>query len=118
MLLKDKVVFVTGGGQGIGEVISIKCANEGAIVAVGDIDEEKAKGVVKKIEDTGGKAMGLKIDVSKKEDVSAAFEKITSEYNRIDILINNAGITRDALILRMREEDWDAVLDVNLKGAF
>jgi len=118
MILKGKVALVTGAGQGIGKAISLMFAKEGAAVAVADIKEENAREAVKEIESLGGRAIALKVDVSSSSDAEKMVEDAVTGLGGLHILVNNAGITRDKLLLRMSEEDWDVVLRVNLKGAF
>jgi 3-oxoacyl-[acyl-carrier protein] reductase len=118
MLLKDQVVLVTGGARGIGKAIAENFAREKAHLIIADISLESAEETARELATGGIRTLALRLDVSKSEDVSAAFEKIISEFGRIDIVINNAGITKDGLILRMKEEDWDAVININLKGVF
>jgi len=118
MVLKGKVALVTGAGQGIGKAISLMFAKEGAAVAVADIKEENAREAVKEIESLGGRAIALKVDVSSSSDAEKMVEDAVTGLGGLHILVNNAGITRDKLLLRMSEEDWDVVLKVNLKGAF
>lgn len=118
MELEGKVALVTGAAQGIGKAIALTLAKNGADIVVSDINLEKAQETSKEIEAMGRKSIAIKVDVSKYEEVEKMIEKIISEFGRIDILVNNAGITRDKLILRMTEEDWDAVVNVNLKGTF
>jgi 3-oxoacyl-[acyl-carrier protein] reductase len=111
----DKVVIVTGSARGIGRRIAEKFARAGAKVVVSDLDQASVDAVAQQI---GGGAIGVKADVTKAEDVAALVEKASQELGRIDIVVNNAGITRDTLMMRMSEADWDMVLDINLKGAF
>lgn len=118
MELEGKVALVTGAAQGIGKAIAMLLAKNGADVIVSDINLEKAIETSKEIEAVGRRSIAIKVDVSKSEEVENMVERIISEFGRIDILVNNAGITRDKLILRMTEEDWDQVIDVNLKGTF
>ncbi len=118
MLLKDKVALVTGGARGIGRAIAILFAKEGASIAVLDINAEEAEKTSREIESLGGKSLALKLDVTSFQNAEEAVNKILDKLGKVDILVNNAGITKDALILRMSEADWDAVLNVNLKGAF
>ena len=119
MLFVDKVAVVTGASRGIGRAIAEKLASEGAKVVVGfSNNESKAQEVVQKIESNGGQAIALKVDVSNSESVAEFFNSIVEKFQKIDILVNNAGITRDSLILRMKDEDFDAVIDTNLKGIF
>jgi len=116
--LAGRVALVTGAAQGIGKAISLLLAKQGADIVVSDVNLEKATETAKEIETMGRKAMAVRVDVSKLEDVDQMVDAILKQLGKIDILVNNAGITRDKLILRMSEEDWDAVLNVNLKGTF
>lgn len=118
MELDGKVALITGAAQGIGKAIALMLAKNGADIVVSDINLEKAQETSREIEAMGRRSMAIKVDVSKSEEVEQMVEKIINEFGKIDILVNNAGITRDKLILRMTEEDWDAVLNVNLKGTF
>ncbi len=118
MKLKDKNVFITGSGQGIGKQIAIAMAKEGANVAVSDINIENAGAAAQEIRSLARKSIAIKLDVSKQNEVIAAFETFKNEFGVIDILVNNAGITKDTLVLRMKDDDWDAVINVNLKGTF
>ena len=118
MNVSGRVAIVTGGGQGIGRAIAEKLASYGADIAVVDVNLEKATEVSEGIKRMGRRSMALKVDVVSAEETEAMAEKVFKEMEAIHILVNNAGITRDGLILRMKEEDWDAVMDVNLKGAF
>ena len=116
--LSSKTALVTGGGRGIGKEIALKLANAGCDVAVSDIDLDTARSCASEIGALGRNALALKADVSKASDVETMFASFIEHYQKIDILVNNAGITRDGLIVRMKEEDWDLVLNVNLKSAF
>ena len=118
MKLAGKVALVTGAAQGIGRAIALLLARNGADIVVSDINLEKAEETAKEIRAIGPKATAVKVDVSNLSDVERMVEDIIEKLAKIDILVNNAGITRDKLILRMTEEDWDAVLGVNLKGTF
>ncbi|MBI4686739.1 MAG: 3-oxoacyl-[acyl-carrier-protein] reductase [Nitrospirae bacterium] len=118
MRLKDSVALITGAAQGIGRAIAISMAKEGAHIGIADTNIEKSEVVAGEIRGLGVKALPIQLDVSKSGEIASAFEKLTKEFGRIDILVNNAGITKDALILRMKEEDWDAVININLKGVF
>lgn len=118
MKLTGKVALVTGAAQGIGKAVALLLARHGADIVVSDINLEKAEETAKEIESVGPKAMAIKVNVASLNDVERMVEAVLKKFGRIDILINNAGITRDKLILRMTEEDWDIVLNVNLKGTF
>jgi 3-oxoacyl-[acyl-carrier protein] reductase len=113
-----KNALVTGSGRGIGREIALLLAQAGANIGVCDLDLESAKVTAGEIESLGRKAIALKADVSKSSDVQAIFTTFMETFGTIDILVNNAGITRDGLLLRMKEEDWDLVLSINLKSAF
>lgn len=118
-MLNGKVAIVTGAARGIGREIAISLAKEGAKVIVNCSSSlEKAQEVVAEIEANGGQAKVYQCDVANAEGVGALFADALATYGQIDILVNNAGITRDGLIMRMSEEDFDAVIDTNLKGAF
>ena len=118
MELKDKVAFVTGGAQGIGRTISEELARAGAHVVLGDVNLEGAQATAEAINISGGSASAVKIDVSSATEVREVFDFIIKDKKPVDILVNNAGITRDGLMVRMKESDWDLVLDINLKGSF
>ena len=117
--MKGKVALITGAARGIGKAIALKLAGRGADVVVADINLADSETTATEIANAAGvKTLALKLDVSNSADVAAGFAKIIETFGRIDILINNAGITRDGLIMRMRDEDWDAVISVNLKSVF
>src|SRR3990167_4503623 len=118
MILKDKIALVTGAAQGIGKAIALRLANSGADLAIVDMNLEKTEETVKEIERLGRKAIALKANVANLKEAEAMMDETVARLAAIHILVNNAGITRDALILRMKEEEWDAVIDVNLKGTF
>lgn len=118
MELTGKVALVTGAAQGIGKAVALLLARNGADLVVSDINLEKAQETAKEIQAIGRKALAVKVDVANLRDVERMVQAVLEQLHQIDILVNNAGITRDKLILRMTEEDWDAVLDVNLKGTF
>lgn len=118
MKLEGKVAMVTGGGRGIGEATCLKLAAEGAKVAVCDVVPDLAEAVVKKIKDKGGEAMAVIVDVTSLSAVEEAVKKVAEQLGGLDILVNNAGINKDAFLKKMTEEQWDAVLNVNLKGTF
>jgi 3-oxoacyl-[acyl-carrier protein] reductase len=118
MEFKGQRALVTGGARGIGRAIAEGLARKGADIAIADVSLDSAQSAAKELSALGIRAMALKLDVSKSEEVAKSFEEIVKEFGRLDIVINNAGITRDGLILRMKEEDWDAVININLKGVF
>ncbi|MCX7883549.1 MAG: 3-oxoacyl-[acyl-carrier-protein] reductase [Caloramator sp.] len=119
MKLKEKVALITGASSGIGRAIALKFASEGAIVIVNySGSAESAQKVVDEINSFGGRAESIKCDVANYDDVKNMIDNIIEKYNRIDILVNNAGITKDNLIMRMDIEDFNRVIDVNLKGCF
>lgn len=119
MNLNDKIAVVTGAAQGIGRAIAETLARHGADVVVADLNGPKAEATAKEIAAaTGRRAIAVQVDVADSASAQALMDRTIAEFGRIDILVNNAGITRDNLIMRMKEEDWDLVLDVNLKGAF
>ena len=118
-MLKNKIALITGAGRGIGRAIAIALAKEGAEVVINyNGSEERAKEVKQTIEENGGKASIYKCNVSDFAACEAMIKDIVKEYGHLDILVNNAGITKDGLLMKMSEEDFDAVLDTNLKGAF
>jgi 3-oxoacyl-[acyl-carrier protein] reductase len=116
--LTGRVALVTGAAQGIGKAVGLLLARNGADIVVSDINLEKAEETANEIKSIGRKALAVKVDVANWNDVEQMVEVILEKFAKIDILVNNAGITRDKLILRMTDEDWDAVLNVNLKGTF
>ena len=118
MRFKDKVVIITGGGRGIGKEIATAFAREGSRIVLFDVNEAILKEAEDDIKAIGREAMGLKVDVSNLSQVEEMVQKVLDKFSKIDILINNAGITRDNLLLRMKEDEWDSVINVNLKGAF
>jgi len=118
MRLKDKVALITGGARGIGKAIAFAYAKEGADIVVADVNLEEAEKTAKEIEGLGRKALALTMDVTDYTKVEEAVNKILDKFAKIDILVNNAGITKDNLLLRMSQLEWDAVLNVNLKGTF
>jgi 3-oxoacyl-[acyl-carrier protein] reductase len=118
MELDGKVALITGGAQGIGRVISEELAGQGAHVILGDVNLEGAEKTARELKQTGANASAVRIDVSSSSDVQMAFDSITKKYKPVDIVVNNAGITRDGLLVRMKEVDWDLVMNINLKGSF
>jgi len=115
--LKDKVAVVTGASQGIGRETALALAEAGARVVGAARNEEKLATLVNEIAATGGEAFAVKIDVADGEQVKAGFKQVIEKFGRLDILVNNAAVTRDGLAMRMKKEDWDAVLQTNLTGA-
>jgi 3-oxoacyl-[acyl-carrier protein] reductase len=118
MNLTEKVALVTGGGRGIGRSIALKLAGAGATLVVNDIAETAAQNVAKEVRAIGRPGLAIVADVSSYDDVTRLMEGIISDFGQIDILVNNAGIARDQLLLRMSEEDWDSVLNIDLKSVF
>jgi 3-oxoacyl-[acyl-carrier protein] reductase len=118
LTFSGEVVLVTGASQGIGEEIALDLAKEGLSVILVDIQQEKLAAVAEKISRSGGRASFRTADVSRFDQAAAIVEEVIKESQKLDYLVNNAGITRDNLMMRMREEEWDAVLAVNLKGVF
>lgn len=113
-----KVALVTGGGQSIGREIAKALAREGADVVIVDVNAETAESAAKEIASLGVGSLGLAVDVSDWDSAAGAVERTLEELGSLDLLVNNAGITRDGLLVRMGSDDWDRVMDVNLKGAF
>jgi 3-oxoacyl-[acyl-carrier protein] reductase len=119
MNLSDKVCLITGGSRGIGRSICIELARAGAQIAINyNSGAESAQMVAKEVESAGSRALLFKADVSDFKQASGLVDDVYAEFGRLDVLVNNAGITRDTLLLRMTEKDWDDVLNVNLKGAY
>ena len=116
--LKDRVAIVTGGGQGIGRTTALLFAREGAKLVIADVNEAQGQDTVAAIEEAGGEALFVRTDVAELDDAKALAKAAVDAYGQIDILVNNAGITRDATLKKMGEEDFDLVVDVNLKGVF
>jgi 3-oxoacyl-[acyl-carrier protein] reductase len=118
-ILHSKVAIVTGASRGIGRAIAQELATLGANVVVNYASSSQAaEELVEKITKAGGSAIALQADVSKADQVEALLESVMAKFSRVDILVNNAGITRDTLLLRMKPEDWQAVIDLNLTGVF
>ncbi|MCM8525820.1 MAG: 3-oxoacyl-[acyl-carrier-protein] reductase [Lentisphaeraceae bacterium] len=118
MRFKDKVVIITGGNRGIGLAISKRFISEGARVALIGTRPESVDPVVNELAADGADVKGYALNVADREAVENTFKQITQDFGTIDVLVNNAGVTRDTLLMRMKEEDWDTVMDINLKGAF
>jgi 3-oxoacyl-[acyl-carrier protein] reductase len=117
-MLTGKVAVVTGASRGIGRAIVLALAGQNAKIVASARSTEALESLVEEVKAQGGEAIAVTGDVAKSSDADALFAKATEAFGRVDILINNAGITRDGLLMRMKEEDWDAVLETNLKGAF
>lgn len=119
MLLKDKVVIITGASRGIGKAIAQKCVEEGAKVAFTYLSsEEKAKALEAELTQNGGEVKGFKSNASDFDAAQKLVDDVMEAFGQVDVLINNAGITRDTLLMRMTEEQWDEVMNTNLKSAF
>ena len=115
---KDKVAVITGASRGIGRSIALALAAQGATIVAVDMDQAATDAVVAELQAAGSKALAVVGNVTVPADVERMIEAAAEAFGRVDILVNNAGITRDGLLMRMKDEDWDAVLNVNLKGAF
>jgi len=118
MNLQGRVALITGAAQGIGRAIALALAEVGADIAGGDVNLEGMEKTAKEIEALGRKTLAVRLDVSDPASVKEAVAKVIEAFQKIDILVNNAGITKDNLIMRMKREDWDRVLSINLNGAF
>jgi len=118
MALKDKVAVVTGAAQGIGKAIALLLARKGASLVLCDINLEMVREAAREIEEEKGRCLALKSDVSKSQDAEKIIKETVEHFGSVDVLVNNAGITRDNVLLRMKEEQWDQVMAVNLKGTF
>jgi len=116
--LKDKIAVVTGGAQGIGKATALKFIEEGAYVFIWDVDESKGVKLAEELSTSANKAKFMKVNVAKFDEVENAVKKIIDETGRIDVLVNNAGILRDATLAKMTPEQWQQVIDVNLTGVF
>jgi len=117
-MFQGKVAIITGSSRGIGRAIALHLASKGAIIVASARNVAALEALVADIEGQGGKALAVPGDVGLSKDVEALFAAAKEAFGQVDILVNNAGITRDGLLMRMKDEDWDAVLDTNLKGAF
>jgi len=114
----DKISVITGASQGIGEILARMMAKEGALAVLLDIQQDKLESVARAIRDDGGRAAAYAVDVGSSEQAAEVIKAILTEYGHIDHLVNNAGITRDNLLMRMKKEEWDSVIRVNLTGVF
>ena len=118
MILKDKVAIITGSARGIGKSIATLFARQGAKVVISDIADEIGEKTAQEIKELGGEAIYLHCDVSDPEDAERLISSTVESFGRLDILVNNAGITRDSLLVRMKDEDWNRVISINLTGTF
>ena len=118
MRLRDKVAIITGSGRGLGREAAMLFAQEGARVVVCDINEQAATDTAKAISDAGGAVTWVRVDVTDPSSVQAMVDRALEKFGRIDILVNNAGITADAMLVKMTDDQWDRVINVNLKGVF
>lgn len=118
MNIQGKVAIITGGARGIGKGTALRFANAGAKVVIADFDSAAGQETVAQIIAAGGEALFVKVDVTSREQVRAMVESAVEAFGRVDVLINNAGITADATLGKMTEEQWDRVIDINLKGVF
>lgn len=118
MRLEGKTAIVTGAGRGLGQGIAQKLAKEGALVAVCDINMESVNTTVDMINEAGGKAVGYEIDIADRKAVDTLVQRFVEEHGALDIMVNNAGINRDAMLHKMTDEQWELVLKVNLNGTF
>jgi 3-oxoacyl-[acyl-carrier protein] reductase len=118
MSLSGRVAFVTGASQGIGRACALKLAAAGATVGVAARSQDKLEALVREIEAAGGKAAAFPLDVSDEDQIKATFKTALGQLGKIEILVNNAGVTRDQLVMRMKRADWDAVINTNLTSAY
>lgn len=116
--LEGKVALITGGAQGIGRAIALLFAREGARVAISDINLEKARETCREVESLGREALAIGGNVADAREAGGMVQQTVEKFGRLDILVNNAGVARDQVLLRMKEEDWDLVMSINLKGVF
>lgn len=118
MILQDKVAIVTGATRGIGRAIAKSFADQGAKLVIVGTNADLVQSFAQELQQAGTDALGIPTNVAVSADVDQLIDAVKERFGRVDILVNNAGITRDGLLLRMKDEDWDSVLDINLKGAF
>ena len=116
--LQGRIALVTGAAQGIGRAVSLELAKAGATLAVADINEEKLAHVAAEIQAMGGTAAAFRLDVSNQELIQAGAKAVIERFGKVEVLVNNAGITRDALMMSMKRSDWDLVIAINLTGPF
>ncbi|MCK9205934.1 MAG: 3-oxoacyl-ACP reductase FabG [Salinivirgaceae bacterium] len=118
MKFENKIAIITGGADGIGKATSVKFALEGAVSVIWDLNTEKGEALASEINNNGGKALFMKVNTASFAEVEAATKSVVAQFGKIDILINNAGITRDATLKKMTPDQWQQVIDVNLTGVF
>ena len=118
MRLKDKIALITGSSRGIGKSIALQYAREGAKVIVRATTLESAEKTVNEIKQSGGEAFAIAVDIANKDNILAMYEKILNQYDHLDIVVNNAGISMTKSTIELTEDDWDRTLDINLKGTF
>ncbi|OFX41548.1 MAG: 3-oxoacyl-[acyl-carrier-protein] reductase [Bacteroidetes bacterium GWA2_40_14] len=118
MRFENKIAIITGGADGIGKATSVKFALEGAVSVIWDLNTEKGEALASEINNNGGKALFMKVNTASFVEVEAATKSVVAQFGKIDILINNAGITRDATLKKMTPDQWQQVIDVNLTGVF
>ena len=119
MELSGKVALITGSARGIGKAIALELANHGANIVINDIlPKIEMDKTVEEVKQIGNNVLGIRADITSFDEVENMIKEIVNQFGKIDILVNNAGITRDSLLIRMKEEDWDAVIRINLKGTF
>ena len=118
MRLQNKVAVITGAASGIGLATAIKFAQEGAVVAICDLNQDNIDAAIKEVQAVGGEALGYVLDVTKTDQIVAMRDALLAEKGRIDVLVNNAGIVMDAQLVKMTEEQFDKVIDINLKGSY
>lgn len=118
MSLEGKVAVVTGAAQGIGKNIALALAKKGAAVVISDVNIDRAEETAAEVRGLGVKALAVACNVGSTDEVNTLFDRTVQEFGQVDIAVNNAGITRDGLLMRMKDEEWDAVININLKGVF
>ena len=118
MRLQNKVAVITGAASGIGLATAVKFAQEGAFIAICDLNQAGIDAAIKEVEAVGGKALGYVVDVTKPDQIAAMRDALLAEKGRIDVLVNNAGIVMDAQLIKMTEDQFDKVIDINLKGTY
>lgn len=117
-LFSGKTALVTGCGRGIGKAIALTLALQGADIILNDVDKDSVEGLAREIQDLGRKTLVHTGSIGEKQDVETLFAELKKKFTRLDILVNNAGITRDNMLLKMTDQEWDQVMDINLKGVF